>query len=163
VLVAAVLAAAVLAVLDLFITRLQFTRRMRMTRNEMRDEQKSSDGDPYIKARLKALRQQRGRTRMLSQVPKAAVVVMNPTHYAVALAYQHGSSQAPVVIARGMDHLALAIRRKAEECHVPVVIDPPLARALYAQAKVDQMIPPEMFRAVAEVISFVLRTAASRR
>lgn len=160
---AVVVAAAVLALVDFATSRIQFLKRMRMTRDEVRDEIKSSDGDPHIKSKLKAIRMQRGRRRMLAQVPKAAVVVMNPTHYAVALAYDHGVSAAPTVVARGVDRVALAIRAKAEEAGVAVVVDPPLARSLYAAAKIDHPIPVEFYRAVAEVISFVMRTAARQR
>lgn len=162
-LVAGVLAAAGVAGVDFIFARFEHRRRLRMTRDELRDEMKNTDGDPYIKARLRAIRLERGRRRMLAQVPKAAVVVMNPTHYAVALAYEHGVSAAPVVIAKGVDRMALTIRERAEQAGVPVVVDPPLARALHAQAALDAPIPIELYQAVAKVITFIMQTATRSR
>ena len=127
-----------------------------MSREELRQEQRESDGDPKIKARLRQLRQARARRRMLAAVAKATVVVTNPTHFAVALAYERGRQAAPRVVAKGMDEVAARIREEAGERGVPLVANPPLARALYAVA-LDAEVPAEHFRAVAEIIAYVWR------
>lgn len=130
--------------------------RQRMTREEVKEEFKQTDGDPHIKARQRALRMQRSRQMMMASVPNATVVVMNPTHYAVALSYEEGDAAAPTCVAKGLDALALRIRAVAEEAGVPVVEDPPLARALYAAVEIDEQIPIAQYEAVAKVIGFVL-------
>lgn len=127
---------------------------LRMTRQEVRDEHKESEGDPHIKARIKRLRFQRARKRMLLAVPKATVVITNPTHYAVALAYQRGSTGAPRVVAKGMDAMAARIREIAREHNVPMVASPQLARALYP-VELDGEIPHDLFQAVAEIIAYI--------
>jgi flagellar biosynthetic protein FlhB len=151
---------AVLAGADVVRARLKHTSALRMSRQELRDELKESEGDPRIKARLRQLRQQRARSRMMAAVPKAAVVVTNPTHFAVALAYEKGHA-APRVVAKGADSLAARIRAVAEQARVPIVANPPLARALY-RVELDTNIPPEHYQVVAEVIAYVwrLRTRA---
>ena len=152
----AVLAAlAALAVLDLGWVRFRHWRQLRMSRQEMKEESKESEGDPHVKARQRQLRQQASRRRMMAAVPKAAVVVTNPTHYAVALAYQEGG-QAPRVVAKGVDAMAARIREAAREAGVPLVANPPLARALY-RMELETEIPPEHYAAVAEIIAFVWR------
>jgi len=148
-----------LAGADFMYQRHAFLKRMRMTRQEVQDEHRQNDGDPKIKARIRAIRMARSRKRMMAAVPSASVVVTNPTHYAVALRYDHGAMAAPVVIAKGMDAVALRIRETAVEANVPIVENPPLARALYASADLDRPIPVEHYAAVAEVISYVLRLA----
>ena len=129
---------------------------MRMTRQEVRDEHKESDGDPQIKARRRALQRQRARRRMLAAVPKATVVVTNPTHFAVALAYERAGGAAPRVVAKGMDEVARRIREVAMATGVPLVANPPLARALH-QVALDAEIPAEHYKAVAEIIAYVWR------
>ncbi|WP_454717309.1 flagellar biosynthesis protein FlhB [Caulobacter segnis] len=141
---------------DWFIQRQQFMKRMRMTLQEVKDEFKQSDGDPHIKGKRRQIQMQRSRQRMMQAVPKATVVVMNPTHYAVALKYEPGETPAPMCVAKGVDELALKIRAIAEEHGVPVLEDPPLARALHASVEVDEEIPVEHFEAVAKVISFIM-------
>lgn len=141
---------------DWFWQRQRFMQRMRMTLQEVKDEFKQSDGDPHIKAKRRQIQMQRSRQRMMQAVPKATVVVMNPTHYAVALKYEAGETPAPLCVAKGMDDLALKIRAVAEEHGVPVLEDPPLARALYAAVEIDEEIPAEHFEAVAKVIGFIL-------
>jgi len=141
---------------DWFWQRQRFMQRMRMTLQEVKDEFKQSDGDPHIKAKRRQIQMQRSRQRMMQAVPKATVVVMNPTHYAVALKYEAGETPAPLCVAKGMDGLALKIRAVAEEHGVPVLEDPPLARALYAAVEIDEEIPAEHFEAVAKVIGFIL-------
>lgn len=143
--------------------RHSFTKKMRMSREEVKDEYKQTEGDPHVKARQKQLRVERARRRMMQAVPEATVVVMNPTHYAVALKYDASETPAPLCVAKGMDTLALKIRAVAEEAGVPVIEDPPLARALYAAVEVDDMIPPAHYEAVAKVIGFILNRPAARR
>lgn len=141
---------------DWFLQRQRFMNRMRMTLQEVKEEYKQSDGDPHIKGKRRQIQMQRSRQRMMQAVPKATVVVMNPTHYAVALKYEAGETPAPLCVAKGVDELALKIRAVAEEHGVPVLEDPPLARALYASVEVDEEIPVEHFEAVAKVISFIM-------
>ena len=146
--------------------RQRFMTRMRMTKEELKDDFKQSEGDPHIKARQKQMRVERARRRMIQAVPEATVVVMNPTHYAVALKYDTAVSSAPTCVAKGVDSLALKIREIAEEAGVPILEDPPLARALYATVEVDEVIPPAHYEAVAKIIGFILnagRDAAARR
>jgi flagellar biosynthesis protein FlhB len=143
--------------------RYRFMERMKMTKEEQKEDFRQSEGDPHIKARLRQLRVERSRRRMMQNVPKATVVVMNPTHFAVALRYQSGETAAPLCLAKGIDSLALKIREVAEANNVPIVEDAPLARALYATVEIDQTIPREHYEAVAKVIGFVMRQAKKRR
>lgn len=149
---------AVTAGADYLWQRMRFAKRMRMTREELKEDYKQSEGDPHVKARLKQIRAQRGRQRMMQNVPKATVIVTNPTHYSVALRYEPDQGDgAPVCLAKGVDTLALKIREVAKEHNVPIVENVPLARALYASVDVDQTIPREHFEAAAQVIGFVFR------
>jgi flagellar biosynthetic protein FlhB len=116
-----------------------------------------------VRARLRQIRFDRARRRMMQNVPKATVVVTNPTHYAVALRYVQGETAAPICLAKGLEDVALRIKALAEEHRVPIIEDPPLARALYATAELDQAIPREHYEAVAKVIGFVMRQAQRRR
>ncbi len=141
---------------DWFIQRQRFMSRQRMTKEEVKEDYKQTEGDPHVKARQKQLRVQRARRRMMSAVPSATVVVMNPTHYAVALKYEEGSGEAPQCVAKGVDALALRIRAVAEEAGVAVIEDPPLARALYAAVEIEDFIPVAHYEAVAKIIGFVL-------
>ncbi|WP_374469042.1 flagellar biosynthesis protein FlhB [Phenylobacterium sp.] len=141
---------------DWFWQKQRFMVRMRMTKEELKEDFKQSEGDPHVKARQKQIRHTRARQRMMQAVPKATVVVMNPTHYAVALKYVQGEDEAPQCVAKGLDSLALKIRAIAEESGVPVVEDPPLARALYAAVEVEEIIPPAHYEAVAKIIGFIL-------
>jgi flagellar biosynthetic protein FlhB len=140
--------------------RFQMTKRLRMSRQELRDEMKQSDGDPLIKAKIRQLRNERARRRMMAAVPDATVIIANPTHYAVALRYDADAMAAPRCVAKGVDALALRIRAVAEEAGVPVVENPPLARALHATVEIDRDIPPEHYRAVAQVIGYVMQIKA---
>ncbi len=153
--VAAVLA--LIAMLDFAYQLFEHKKSLRMSRQEIKDEHKDSDGDPKIKARLRSIRQERARQRMMQAIPDATVVVTNPTHYAIALQYEHLVNEVPKVVAKGADKVALRIREVAEEHNVPIVENPPLARALHAVVEVDQDIPVEHYQAVAEVISYVLQ------
>jgi len=134
-----------------------FTKQMKMTKQEVKDEHKNAEGDPQIKAKIRQLRMERARQRMMSSVPTADVVVTNLTHYACALEYKSDMMAAPKLVAKGMDNLAFRIREVAEENEVPIVENPPLARALYAAVEIDQEVPAEHYAAVAEVIGYVMR------
>jgi flagellar biosynthetic protein FlhB len=148
----------VVAGADWFWQRQRFMARMRMTKEEVKEDHRQSEGDPHVKAKQKQKRAEAARRRMMQAVPKATVVIMNPTHYAVALKYEQGEDAAPLCVAKGLDSLALKIRKVAEEAGVPVIEDPPLARALYAAVEVDDMIPTAHYEAVAKVIGFILGT-----
>jgi len=146
-----------IAGLDYFWQRMRWLSRNRMSKQEIKEEYRQNEGDPTIKAKIRQLRYERARKRMMAAVPTASVVIMNPTHYAVALKYESGKMAAPVCVAKGIDALALRIRAVAEENDVPVVENPPLARALHAAIEVDEPVPPEHFKAVAQVIGYVMR------
>jgi flagellar biosynthetic protein FlhB len=145
-----------LAVGDYFYQRYEMMKSLRMSKQELKDEFKQMEGDPAVKRRLRQIRQTRSRTRMMQAVPTATVVVTNPTHYAVALRYEPGMN-APVLVAKGVELLALRIIDAARKNFLPVVENPPLARTLYATVEVDDEIPHEHYKAVAEVIGFVMR------
>jgi flagellar biosynthetic protein FlhB len=157
VLIAALAALFVIAALDYFVQYTRFMQRNRMTKQEIKEEYRQNEGDPAVKAKVRQIRQERAKKRMIAAVPTATVVIMNPTHYAVALKYESGKTEAPVCVAKGIDALALRIRAVAEENDVPVVENPPLARALHASIEVDEQVPPEHYKAVAQVIGYVMR------
>ncbi|WP_458096441.1 EscU/YscU/HrcU family type III secretion system export apparatus switch protein [Roseomonas sp. WA12] len=152
---------ALLAGADIFLVRLRHTRKLRMSRQDLKEEAKDTDGDPHVKAQQKAIRRQRSRQRMMAAIPKAAVIITNPTHFAVALGYEEGSSAAPKILAKGADEVAARIREKAREAGVPLVSNPPLARALF-KLELDTEIPAEHYQAVAEIIAFVWRARTAR-
>ncbi|MEM8773253.1 MAG: flagellar biosynthesis protein FlhB [Pseudomonadota bacterium] len=149
--------------LDYAFQRHSWKKRLRMTKDEVRREQKETDGDPQIKARVRQLREQRMRQRMTAAVKDATVVIMNPTHFAVALDYEMGAEAAPVCVAKGVDDLALRMRSIAQEHGVPVIENPPLARALHASVEVDEEIPLEHYEAVARVIGFIMKKSKPRK
>jgi flagellar biosynthetic protein FlhB len=163
VLIAALAAIAVIAGADYLLQRFQFLKRNRMSKHEIKEEFRQTEGDPMIKARIRQLRQERARRRMIAAVPEATVVIANPTHFAVALKYESGKMAAPVCVAKGVDALALRIREVAKEHGVPVVENPPLARTLHAAVELDEAIPPEHYRAVAQVIGYVMRLTGQLR
>lgn len=146
-----------LAGADLVFQRYTYMQQMRMSRQEIRDEFKQTEGDPHVRSRLRQIRMERARNRMMQNVPDATVVVTNPTHFAVALKYEPDTMDAPVCVAKGQDLIALRIRTVAEENGVIVVENPPLARTLFKVLDIDDTIPPEHYKAVAEVISYVFR------
>ncbi len=154
-LVGIVIAMFFIALLDLFYQRWQHIKSLRMSRQEIRDEYKQSEGDPMIKQRLRALRQERARQRMIAAVPQADVVITNPTHFAVALKYDSKEMKAPTLVAKGQDLMAKRLREIAEEHEVPIVENPPLARALYSSVDIDEEIPTAHYEAVAKIISYV--------
>jgi flagellar biosynthetic protein FlhB len=147
---------AVVAAADYLFQYRQWYNRQKMSLQEVKEEYKQNEGDPTVKGKLKQMRAARSRKRMMANVPKASVVITNPTHYAVALQYERGM-EAPICVAKGFDALAFKIREVAEKHSIPIVENPPLARALHATVEVDQAIPPEHYKAVAEVIGYVLR------
>ena len=154
---AIVMVVIIMAFADWFYQKWSFTRRLRMSKQEIKDENRQTEGDPMIKARIRNLRVQRARQRMMASVPKADVVVTNPTHYACALKYDMETMNAPMLVAKGADLVAARIRQVAGEHEVPIVENAPLARALYATVEIDREIPPEHYKAVAEVISYVFK------
>src|SRR6185437_10145848 len=153
---------AVIAAVDYLFQYRQWYERQKMSIREMRDEFKETEGDPKIKAKVRQLRMQRVKKRMMAAVPKATVVITNPTHFAVALQWERGMN-APICVAKGQDLIALRIRSVAEESGVPVVENPPLARTLHATVEIDAEIPAEHYKAVAEVISYVMRLSGTAR
>jgi flagellar biosynthetic protein FlhB len=134
----------------------QWFERQKMSIRELKEEFKQTEGDPHVKAKIRFLRESRMRRRMMAAVPQASVVITNPTHYAVALKYERGMN-APVCVAKGLDQIALKIREVAGAHNIPIVENPPLARALHGTVEIDQEIPPEHYKAVAEVIGYVMR------
>jgi flagellar biosynthetic protein FlhB len=151
----------IVAAIDFAYQRQQHTQQLRMTKQEVKDEHKQTEGDPMVKQRLRSIRMERSRKRMMAAVPEADVVVTNPTHFSVALKYEQESMAAPKVVAKGQDHLAKRIREVAKDNDVPIVENPPLARALHASVDIDESIPVEHFQAVAEVIGYVMRLKGS--
>jgi flagellar biosynthetic protein FlhB len=154
---------AVIAAADYLFQYRQWYERQKMSIREIKEEFRQSEGDPAIKGKIRQLRQQRSRKRMMAQVPKASVIITNPTHFAVALQYERGMN-APLCVAKGADLIARKIREIAEAHDIPIVENPPLARALHGTVEVDQEIPQEHYRAVAEIIGYVmkLRRAVAR-
>jgi flagellar biosynthesis protein FlhB len=151
-----------IALLDVVYQRKRHAKQLRMTKQEVKDEFKQADLPPEVKGALRRRQLAAARARMMAAVPTADVIVTNPTHFAVALSYD-GTQPAPVVVAKGQDLVALQIKRIAEEHRVPVVPDPPLARSLYKSVELGQMIPVEMYAAVAQVLAFVYRMAGRRK
>jgi len=142
---------------DIAWTKYKWVRDLRMTKQEVKDEHKQMEGDPIIKARLKSLQRDRARRRMMDNVPKATLVIANPTHFSVALRYVKSEGSAPIVVAKGQDLVALKIREIAEKNNIPVIEDVALARSLYKAVEVDRMIPPEFYKAVAELIIYLTK------
>jgi len=158
----AILAAlALMAVLDYAFQHHEFMKRNKMTKQEVKDEHRQMEGDPLIKNKIRQIRMEKARQRMMAKVPEATVIIANPTHFAIALKYESGKMLAPVCLAKGVDAVALRIRQLAEEHKIPVVENPPLARALYATVELDQEVPPEHYKAVAAVIGYVMRLKRS--
>ncbi|MBN8534468.1 MAG: flagellar biosynthesis protein FlhB [Rhizobiales bacterium] len=151
---------AFVAAADILYQRFTWRQRLKMTREELKQEFKETEGSPEIKAKVRKLRAERLRTRMMAAVPKASVILTNPTHYAVALKYEPGMN-APVLLAKGVDLIALKIREVGALNDVPIVENPPLARAIHARVEIDEEIPEEHYKAVAEVIGYVMRLRRS--
>jgi len=153
---------AAIATIDVIYQRMQHLREMRMSRQEIKEEYKETEGDPLVKGRLRQLRMERTRRRMMAQVPQSDVVVTNPTHYAVALKYDSATMAAPKMLAKGVDKMAQKIREIAKEHNIPIVENPPLARGLFAAVEIDQEVTPEFYKAVAEVISYIFKLRRRR-
>jgi len=162
VLIAGAVGLAALAALDAPYQKWNWTRQLKMTRQEVREEMKESEGNPQVKGKIRQMQMQLSQRRMMEAVPGADVVVVNPTHYAVALKYDGGKMRAPTLVAKGVDELALRIRELAEANRVAVVSAPPLARALYREADLGQEIPVRLYAAVAQVLSYVYQLRAWR-
>ncbi len=145
----------VIALADYIYQKFKFSQDMRMTKQEIKDEYKQSEGDPQIKGKIRQKMQEASRRRMMQNLPQADVVITNPTHFAVAIQYDPDVADAPLVLAKGSDHLAAKIKEVAREHHIEIVENKPLARMLYANVEVGQMVPPELYQAVAEVLAFV--------
>jgi flagellar biosynthetic protein FlhB len=141
------------AMIDLFLTRKNYFDKLKMSLQEVKDEMKNMEGDPHIKAKIRQIQMQAARKRMMSSVPHADVVITNPTHYAVAIKYDESKHHAPVVVAKGVDNIAIQIKKIARENGVHLVQNPPLARSLYAEVEIDHPIPELLFAAVAEVLA----------
>lgn len=148
---------AVLAGADFLYQWWDYERQLRMSKQEIKEEFKQTEGDPQVKGKIKELQRKMAQSRMMQNVPQADVVIRNPTHFAVALRYKPEKDSAPVVVAKGQDSLALRIVKAAEEAKVAVVENVPLARALYASSEVGREIPPELYNAVAEVLVYLYR------
>jgi flagellar biosynthetic protein FlhB len=147
----------IFAMIDLIIVRKQYFDGLKMSKQEIKDEMKNMDGDPLIKAKIRQIQMQASRKRMMSNIPTADVVITNPTHYAVAIKYDEAKSHAPIVVAKGMDNIALQIKKIARENGIHIVQNAPLARSLYKQVDLDKPIPNELFAAVAEVLAYVYK------
>ena len=152
----------IIAVADLVYQRYEHLKKMRMSRQEIKDEFKQTEGDPHVRARLRQLRQQKSQQRMMQNVPDADVVITNPTHFSIALKYDPQTMEAPMCVAKGIDEIALRIREVAKEHDVIIYENVPLARSLYDVVDIDQTIPAEQYQAVAEVISFVFKQRGER-
>lgn len=146
-----------IAVLDILYQRMMHTKQMKMSRQEIKDELKQTEGDPIVRGRLRQIRRERAQKRMMAAVPEATVVVTNPTHFAVALKYDLDEMPAPMVVAKGADHIARRIREIAKENDVPILENPPLAQALHAGVEIGEEVPEQHYKAVAEIISYVLK------
>lgn len=160
-LIGVVIVMLIIAAIDYSYQQYQFHKKMKMTKQEVKDENKQADGDPKVKARLRSIRFERHAQRMMANVPNADVIITNPTHYAIALEYKHGQMDIPVLIAKGVDDVALRIREVAKEHDIPMLENPPLARALYGSVELDEEIPPDHYKAVAEVITYIMKLQRS--
>jgi len=145
----------IFAIIDFFFTRYYYFKQLRMSKQEIKDEHKQLEGDPLVKSRIRQIQMKMSQQRMMADVPDADVVITNPTHYAVALKYDKDKSDAPIVVAKGIDFLALKIKEIALESKVPLIEDPALARALYDQVDVERQIPQSMYKAIAEIFTYI--------
>ncbi|WP_024954837.1 flagellar biosynthesis protein FlhB [Sulfurospirillum arcachonense] len=152
-----------LALFDLFFVRYNYFKDLRMSKQEIKDEYKQMEGDPQVKARIRRVQMEMVKKRMMQDIPSADVVITNPTHFAVAIRYDTEKENAPKVVAKGVDHLALKIKEIAREHNIQVVENPPLARALYKECEIEDMIPETLYKAVAEVLAFVYRSSQKDR
>lgn len=163
VLIIVLLATAVVGIADILWSRHHWFDQLKMTKQEIKDEHKQAQGDPIVKARQRSIARDRARRRMMKQVPRATLIIANPTHFAVALRYVREEGDAPVVVAKGQDLIALKIREIAEANNIPVFEDPPLARSMFAQVSVDSVIPSVFYKAVAELIHQIYAAQSNRK
>lgn len=152
-----------IAIIDFLYQRYEYIKGLRMSKQEIKDEYKQQEGDPHVKSRIRSIRMERARKRMMAEVPKADVVITNPTHYAVALKYDAAKMKAPTLIAKGADNIALKMREIAKENDIPIVENPPLARILFETTDIDKEIPFEHYKGVAEVIGYVYKLKGKTR
>jgi|KBSMisStaDraftv2_1062788.scaffolds.fasta_scaffold48246_2 flagellar biosynthetic protein FlhB len=152
----------VFGIIDLFRQRRKYTKGLKMSKQEVKEEAKESEGNPHVKGKIRRMRRDLARRRMMKEVATATAVIVNPTHFAVALRYSADSAGTPVVVAKGKNYLALRIRQRAIENGVPLVENPPLARALYSSVEVGREIPPSLYKAVAEVLAYIYRLTHAR-
>ncbi len=148
---------AVFALIDLVIVRKQYFDKLKMSKQEVKDEMKNMEGDPHIKGKIRQIQMETARKRMMAEVPSADVVITNPTHYAVAIKYDGGKHRAPVLVAKGMNNIAVKIKKIARENNIHIVQNPPLARSLYKEVDIEKPIPEALFAAVAEVLAYVFK------
>ena len=158
-----VIACVAIAARDFLYQWWDYERQLKMSKQEIKEEYKQTEGDPQVKGKIKQIQRERAQRRMMQQVPSADVVIRNPTHFAVALRYKPDQDNAPVVLAKGQDELALRIVKTAEEHKVAVIENVPLARSLYAEAELDREIPPELYGPVAEVLVYIFRLTKDKR
>jgi len=163
ILIIVLMATVVVGIADLLLSRHHWFDQLKMTKQEVKDEHKQSQGDPIVKSRQRSIARDRARRRMMKQVPRATLVIANPTHFAVALRYVREENDAPVVVAKGQDLIALKIREIAEANNIPVFEDPPLARSMFAQVSVDSVIPSVFYKAVAELIHRIYAAQSNRK
>jgi len=156
------IATILLVAADIGLSRMHWKRDLMMSKQEIKDENKQMEGDPMIKARQRQIARDRVKRRMMAEVPKATLVIANPTHYAIALRYAREEGGAPMVVAKGTDLVALKIREIAEEHEVPIIEDKLLARSMYDHVEIDQMIPPQFFKAVAEIIYYLYTRSGAK-
>ncbi|MEA1915858.1 MAG: flagellar biosynthesis protein FlhB [Campylobacterota bacterium] len=153
----------IFAIIDFYFTRHYYFKSLRMTKQEIKDEYKNVDGDPLVKGRIRQIQHQMHQKRMMSDVPDADVVITNPTHYAIAMKYDNSKDNAPLVVAKGIDFIAQNIKKIARENDIPIIENPSLARALYDQIEIDQHIPEEFYKTVAEIFGYVYELKNKRR
>jgi flagellar biosynthetic protein FlhB len=153
----------IFAIIDFYFTRHYYFKSLRMTKQEIQDEYKNIDGDPQVKERIRQIQHQMHQKRMMQNVPDADVVITNPTHYAVAMKYDNQKDSSPKIVAKGIDFIALNIKKIARENDIPIIENPSLARALYDQIEIDQSIPEEFYKAVAEIFGYVYELKKNKR
>jgi flagellar biosynthetic protein FlhB len=143
--------------------RMKYSARLKMSRNEIRDEVKESEGNPQMKAKIRRIQRDMRRRNMMKEVPTATAVIVNPTHYAVAIRYDQFNMAAPLVVAKGKNYIAARIRQRANEHQIPIIENPPLAQALYKTVDIGQEVPPHLYRAVAEILAYIFRLMGTNR
>jgi len=152
----------VFAIIDFYFTRYYYMKSLRMSKQDIKDEYKNMEGDPQVKGRIRRIQMQMAQKRMMSAVPDADVIITNPTHYAVALKYDNSINQAPVLIAKGIDFLALRIKEIAKEHNITIIENPALARALYDQVELEKEVPNQFYKAIAEIFTYVYELRKKR-